>query len=163
MENIEYYNKDYETIIKNVIQTKFEEDLDESQIEFLTTRPLWTKNHTELQTHISNLIPLTHLVSTYPDPDNIHLRNNLDETKLRFINDSNDIILKEMITSGCHDNCQYLFDKKQVRELHIGYALSDDRLWRLHSWCVDFNDKIIETTQVRLAYLTMVIYINKTA
>ena len=60
--------------------------------------------------------------------------------------------LIEMQTSGCHDNCEILNLFNDSNKVFTGYALSSDGLWRFHSWCVDENNYIIETTESRLLY-----------
>jgi hypothetical protein len=58
--------------------------------------------------------------------------------------------------SRCHENsslCWYANIDRVV--LCTGYALSEDGMWREHSWCVDIRprkNRIIETTVPRIAY-----------
>ena len=57
----------------------------------------------------------------------------------------------------CHDNvCEFWRDEPDRYVLATGYGLSDDGLWRPHSWLVEpQNDgppRIVETTVGRLAY-----------
>jgi hypothetical protein len=61
--------------------------------------------------------------------------------------------------SACHANAAMLFvwTKGEVR-IASGYALSDDGLWRQHSWGVDGDDgRIIETTERRVRYYGFVL------
>ena len=54
----------------------------------------------------------------------------------------------------CHKNSFTLAAEKGYR-LCTGYALSDDGMWREHSWCVNRNGEtveIIETTEPRVLY-----------
>lgn len=65
--------------------------------------------------------------------------------------------MKRGATSRCHSNSCLLFEANQHLDLTIatGYALSDDGLWRQHSWCVYRTPKsvrVIETTERRLMY-----------
>lgn len=54
---------------------------------------------------------------------------------------------------GCHRNAANLWSVNR-RKLSIvtGYALSVDGGWRQHSWCVDEDHKVIETTTKRVLY-----------
>jgi hypothetical protein len=60
--------------------------------------------------------------------------------------------------SGCHENSAALHQKDPVRyEVRTGYALSEDGIWRPHSWVVDAeNNDIIETTKNRTMYFGVV-------
>jgi hypothetical protein len=60
---------------------------------------------------------------------------------------------KVMERSECHKNIAALWQAKQSRLVGIGtgYALSDDGLWRQHSWGIRL-DSILETTRVRVKY-----------
>lgn len=53
--------------------------------------------------------------------------------------------------SSCHDNVGALYSEEKIDAMVTGFALSDDNLWRYHSWGLR-GDKIIETTVKRLAY-----------
>lgn len=52
----------------------------------------------------------------------------------------------------CHENSAALVREDPTLVCHYGYALSDDGMWREHSWCVKPDGGIIETTQERVAY-----------
>jgi hypothetical protein len=56
--------------------------------------------------------------------------------------------------SHCHDNVWALWKTKPDDYLVVtGYGLSQDSIWRPHSWCVDrTTGKIIETTDLRTKY-----------
>src|SRR5262245_33475586 len=56
----------------------------------------------------------------------------------------------------CHANAADLWARDPDRlQLATGYGLSDDGLWRLHSWAVG-QGRVIETTEVRLRYFGFV-------
>lgn len=56
--------------------------------------------------------------------------------------------------SNCHGNASFYWAAFQDEvALATGYALSDDGLWRQHSWCVAEGGKIVETTETRLLYV----------
>jgi hypothetical protein len=52
----------------------------------------------------------------------------------------------------CHNNSKYLSMKYNTYKLYHGYALSDDGLWRQHSWCLTKTGNVIETTDIREIY-----------
>ena len=54
--------------------------------------------------------------------------------------------------SDCHDNAGRLYAKAPERtRIVTGYALSDDGLWRQHSWAL-VDDRLVETTEPRELY-----------
>lgn len=54
--------------------------------------------------------------------------------------------------SACHENVSRLWrNHPDEIVIVVGYALSDDGLWRQHTWGVE-ADCVIETTEPRLAY-----------
>src|ERR1051326_1786005 len=65
------------------------------------------------------------------------------------------------IPCRCHQNVsgRYLKNQKSGKgklRIATGYALSDDELWRQHSWLV-FGSQILETTIPRLKYFGVVL------
>lgn len=66
--------------------------------------------------------------------------------------------LRLMSANQCHSNVAYLW--KQLREtvdatICTGYALSEDGMWRQHTWLVysqKTGGRVIETTAKRVAY-----------
>ena len=63
------------------------------------------------------------------------------------------ITMKRMKRSSCHDNVYHLTTKSPVLQPYTGWALSDDGVWRQHSWAFDpRNETIIETTEPRELY-----------
>lgn len=67
-----------------------------------------------------------------------------------------DALLVKGRPCACHENSSELWETFQDSlVLATGYALSDDGLWRQHSWCVEGVGKhrVIETTTRRLLYL----------
>ena len=59
--------------------------------------------------------------------------------------------LEEMDDSNCHVNTAIMF-KRGVGSIASGFALSEDGLWREHSWVLERSDHLIETTVLRLLY-----------
>ena len=58
--------------------------------------------------------------------------------------------------SQCHRNSSYCWEVNQDKTvLCTGYALSEDGMWRCHSWLVELRprrNRIVETTEPRIAY-----------
>jgi hypothetical protein len=60
------------------------------------------------------------------------------------------------LPSQCHRNSAALWDKNRDKVvLATGYALTEDGMWRQHTWCVQIRprkNRIVETTTPRLGY-----------
>jgi hypothetical protein len=59
--------------------------------------------------------------------------------------------------SECHGNTAALWIRAEADAIGTGYALSDDGLWRQHSWGVDADGTVVETTERRVAYVGVVL------
>ena len=61
----------------------------------------------------------------------------------------------------CHENALRLMRfSNGARRLCTGYALSDDGMWRQHSWCIEKRPRtvrIVETTEERVMYFGYVL------
>ena len=68
----------------------------------------------------------------------------------------NKAILTKLRMISCHTNVAELYATKGYR-IATGWALSDDGLWRQHSWCIDSKDNIVETTKRRKKYFGVVL------
>lgn len=68
--------------------------------------------------------------------------------------------------SHCNENSSLCWEANQDKFLlATGYALSNDGLWRKHSWCVmqtPNNNKIVETTELRGLYFGFVMDLEET-
>jgi hypothetical protein len=66
---------------------------------------------------------------------------------------SGPILFHVMKSSSCHRNVASVWLRKEFGIVGIatGYALSDDGLWRQHSWGI-LRNGVLETTQERLKY-----------
>jgi hypothetical protein len=122
---------------------------DDERIDSLKSKPWFNDNDDKLNTVLNKFAPETHIVA-FPHT-HIEIYDKLDKCELFDIN-KNNIKLIEMKTSGCHDNCDILYEKDNSIKIFSGYALSLDGLWRFHSWCIDKDNCIIETTESRLLY-----------
>jgi len=56
-----------------------------------------------------------------------------------------------MRAAQCHNNCELLLFQNEVEMIYYGLALSEDGMWREHSWGYR-NGNIVETTVKRVAY-----------
>ena len=55
--------------------------------------------------------------------------------------------------SQCHKNAaKRWFWHPELFTITTGYALSDDGIWRQHTWLVDRAGKVMETTVLRVSY-----------
>jgi hypothetical protein len=55
--------------------------------------------------------------------------------------------------SACHENAARLWMcNRDKYSIVTGWAMSDDGIWRQHSWVIDRSDRVIETTLPRIAY-----------
>ncbi len=54
--------------------------------------------------------------------------------------------------SQCHDNAKRLIGIHAGWGMWYGLALSNDQIWRVHSWCRNTQGRIIETTEARIKY-----------
>jgi len=64
-----------------------------------------------------------------------------------------DIVLRHGEAIRCHDNSIWLQEANPHLHVCTGYALSNDGIWRSHSWCFEPQTyRIIETTEKRVAY-----------
>ena len=141
----------------DVVKTKkkLESVPTEEQIKLLKSKPWWNDNHNIGNKFLAQIIPGTHLVAHPSDATEIeNLVMFESNVKIYFI-DKN-IIFKKMENSHCHDNVFLLLALKKLKSMQSGYALSKDGLWRHHSWGIDKNDKIVETTIERLVYVCSV-------
>ncbi|MEU7909030.1 hypothetical protein [Actinoplanes sp. NPDC049118] len=57
----------------------------------------------------------------------------------------------------CHGNVAALWIDGALASIGTGYALSEDQLWRQHSWGVDTDGALVETTEERRAYVGIVL------
>lgn len=67
--------------------------------------------------------------------------------------------------SQCHRNSALLWEaNKDVILIATGYALSEDGMWRQHTWCIMINDEntyVVETTTPRVAYFGFVMNLDE--
>ena len=62
------------------------------------------------------------------------------------------VVFKKMAPHGCHRNCCEVWaERPRIYKIAIGWALSDDGIWRQHTW-ITKGRAIIETTEPRSLY-----------
>lgn len=67
--------------------------------------------------------------------------------------DGRDAEVRRMTTSECHRNAAKLAARYPNRFSYCtGLALSEDGIWRVHSWAVGLDGRIVETTEPRIKY-----------
>lgn len=75
--------------------------------------------------------------------------------------DTHNIIFVEGRTNECHENSALLYkNNDSVTEIGTGWALSDDGLWRQHSWAMR-GSELIETTVERSVYYGILLKNNE--
>ena len=81
-----------------------------------------------------------------------------------IIGDDCDLVYNIGNPSDCHQNVVRLWKARSIQHIYTGYGLSEDGLWRAHSWGInliyqgkDLPEKItvVETTIERLIYYGM--------
>ena len=90
-----------------------------------------------------------HLVVLWNGNNGIYTVKGLLDNGRSF--DISGLTLQEMEPSQCHSNVFDLCSKDPSARVLTGYGLSDDGVWRPHSWCIK-DGQIIETTVPRVAY-----------
>jgi len=89
---------------------------------------------------------------------------NLLSRRCIFINGGNHR-MGEGEACKCHGNAAALWDQDAERyDIYTGYGMSDDGVWRQHSWAYDNTDKlIVETTEPRIAYYGFALTLDESA
>jgi len=129
---------------------------------FFTYRPWWTDSHDKINVYLQGLVRSSHLVSNPHDSNEVNAFIELlnSDPKSLSVIDSNafNTISFPMEEGCCHDNSDRLVKSHMVEYMVSGFAMSADKLWRHHSWCVKADGTIIETTEPRVIYVAANIY-----
>ena len=115
-------------------------------IEWLTSRPWYKPIHNQINAKLQSIMPNTHIVAM--PSVHIPLESLLDTGRLY----DNKVVFIKMKQSQCHNNCNNLLENGIINIICTGYALSDDGLWRFHSWGLTPNGTLVETSTPRLMY-----------
>lgn len=156
------FTEELQKTIKKILQKI--EPISDDRINFLITRPWWKKIHNHAQKFINKYFPKTHIV---PFMDHMSLISLVAMNDI-FISNKGSSVLYEMEMGNCHENVHKLVKSSSDPNNHLfpfynlhaytGYALSEDGLWRNHSWVIGRSKTsdekiIIETTTPRLIYM----------
>lgn len=115
-------------------------------IKWLTTRPWYKPIHNQINTLLQSIMPNTHIVAI----PSVHISLEFLLSNGRLYN--NKVVFVKMKSSHCHDNCDDLLEKGDIHSICCGFALSDDGLWRFHSWGLTKDNTLVETCTIRLMY-----------
>lgn len=124
---------------------------DNERIDFLKSRPWYSNIHERLNSILQTFEPNTQIVAM--PREHIDLEQLITSGTLM----TNHVIDNIMMANQCHDNCEWLKNLNVIQCVCTGYALSDDGLWRFHSWGINFNDEIVETTEPRIKYYGIIV------
>lgn len=127
------------------------DEIEVGRLNFLRSR--WNVFHNKMNGILNSIVRNTAMVAV--PWDGVIILEMLMGNWLVRSPDQNDIVFVEMELGKCHDNVEQLYDECQIEESYEGYALSRDGLWRHHSWGVDGEGKIVETTEKRLCYVAV--------
>lgn len=135
----------------NEIELKLKKIPTHDDKKWLTERPWWKNSHVEINQYLQQYFPQTHVVAM-PDSESYYI-NFIKQSKF-YIPDNVEFI--KMKQSNCHENCAQLLKQNKIESCVFGYALSDDGLFRSHSWGLK-DGQIVETTEERLLYFGYII------
>lgn len=124
---------------------------DNERIDFLKSRPWYSNIHERLNSILQTNEPNTQIVAM--PREHIDLKQLIISGTLM----TNHVINNIMMASQCHDNCEWLKNLNVIKCVCTGYALSDDGLWRFHSWGINYNDEIVETTEPKIKYYGIIV------
>jgi hypothetical protein len=89
-------------------------------------------------------------VALQPEPD---LNSLLNEGQLI----KGKVVLKRMTPCKCHSNCAQIWDKNpKTFRIATGWALSQDGIWRQHTWLLK-EKTVIETTEPKTMYYGIIL------
>lgn len=123
-----------------------------SRCKWLKARSWYTPTHEKINARLNEFVPNTQVCASVVEHVDIYSR--WYECKL-FDSAQTDIMVVQMEEGGCHDNCELLFAENRISTIYVGYALSEDGVWRYHSWGIN-DDTIVETCSARLMYYGVV-------
>lgn len=76
----------------------------------------------------------------------------IDLIKYGLVEDGKNARLVLGKPSQCHDNAAKLLSTNPKWTRYFGLAISEDGIWRVHSWLKNTKGRIIETTETRTHY-----------
>lgn len=137
------------------------ETCSEDRVQFLKSKPYWTSTHDKMLEHLQSLYPGTCVVAM---PSDVHLKPYIKSPAKPIVSTAKNTLFPDLghgSCGNCHMNVDVMLTMGMVKEGHFGYALSEDGLWREHSWGM-LNGHIVETTCSRLAYVSLKNLMNQT-
>lgn len=149
-------SQDFSLIYNNIDEKINKESIHYNKVEDKranTLKSRWNCFHFKMNDVMNQIFPETYFVALHWDIPIVMKMLFSPEWKIR-IPIKEDIIFKLMEGNQCHDNIKELYDNKEISEMCEGYVLSKDGVWRNHSWGIDKDDNVVETTELRLCYLT---------
>lgn len=126
----------------------------------LESTKFWEERHILPNKIFFDIYPGTHLVAHPEDAKEIAKFQSIDDIIFELDNDDTNVVLKEMKACSCFENTHKLVKTKKVKEGYVGWALTNDGLWRLHAWGVDSKNRVVETTVLRAKYIGVTRYEN---
>ncbi len=112
------------------------------------------ENHTTFEITLNNEYKVSSIVCVSKETP---IESNKMIDRGVFFGKTNRYIKRGMEICGCHSNSAYLYHKNPKKyKIVTGYGLSEDFVWRCHSWLVEplknGQFKVVETTLPRIAY-----------
>jgi hypothetical protein len=121
-----------------------------------------TPGYQQRFTEMSQLITATNPGTLVCPPMNIE--PDLDKLLTRMQSwDGSEVITRRGNVSACHSNTARLWESGDVAGIATGYALSEDGLWRQHTWGISASGEPVETTLLRSAYAGYVLTAGEAA
>jgi hypothetical protein len=138
------------------IAQRVSSNVQKDRIEFLRSRPWYRPIHGVIQKIIGSIAPGTHIVAAPADDEYFvpDMRRLLGADGMMWVPPTQESIKVVPGKVGeCHHNCHRFFRKGIFKAVYSGWGLSEDGLWRYHSWGVDSSDVLCETSEKRVVYL----------
>ena len=134
-----------------------------SDYNYFKSKSCWTMNHDLVNNFLKSIVHGTQLVPHHDDKPEISqllkLQEDMENTDLASeilnitISDNTNTILRIMKPNCCHANSLDLVENNYAEKMYTGFALCHNGYWWFHSWAIDFDSRIIETTVPKLIYI----------
>lgn len=130
--------------------------LSDEDVAWLRARPWYEPEvYDPLQKIVAELSPGSHVVAFHCDMAKLcaKLIVALNPTPVIIKDEKTQLVMRPGTPGDSHNNVSKLFVGRMVRDWMQGYALDIDGRWRNHSWGLDNQGRVVETTDRRLIYL----------
>ena len=134
-----------------------------SDHDYFKLKSYWTTNHDLVNDILVSIVPGTQLVPHHDDEPEIiqllKLQEDMENIDLApgilniTISNNTNTILRIMKPNCCHANSLDLVENNYAEKMYTGFALCHNGCWWFHSWAIDFDSRIIETTVPKLIYI----------